>query len=53
MPYEIVYVAGDDRPWKVKNKETGKIVGSSKSYHKAKASVAIRLDAEKEKKKHS
>ena len=41
MPYRIKKTTGE-RPYKIVNKRTGKIVGSSKSRAKAKASVRAR-----------
>jgi hypothetical protein len=42
MPYEIVYVKGSDRPWKIRNTQTNRVVGSSKTKADAQASVRAR-----------
>ncbi len=47
MPYSIQYVKGAVRPWKIINKRTGKVVGSSKSRKAAQASVRARHAGEK------
>jgi hypothetical protein len=41
MPYKVVKRSGA-KPWKIINKNTGKVVGSSKTKAKAKASVRAR-----------
>lgn len=46
MPYKIVKRSGE-RPWKIIKKDTGKVVGSSTSKAKAKASVRARYAGEK------
>lgn len=45
MPYKIVRKKGK-RPWKIINKETGKVVGSSSSESEAKSSARARMAAE-------
>jgi len=42
MPYRVVKRSGD-KPYKIINKETGKIVGSSKTKANAEASVRARM----------
>jgi len=46
MPYEIRYVKGDERPYKIVNKDKKKVVGSSKTRTKAEASIRARLSGE-------
>jgi hypothetical protein len=46
MPYTITKGKGS-KPYKIKNKRTGKTVGSSKTKKKAKASVRARHAGEK------
>ena len=46
MPYKIVKKGGA-KPWKIRNKDTGKVVGSSTSEAKAKASVRARYAGHK------
>lgn len=41
MPYKVVKKSGE-RPYKIVRKDTGKIVGSSKTKEAAKASVRAR-----------
>ncbi len=47
MPYSIRYVKGAERPWKIVKKDTGKVVGSSKSRKAAEASIRARHAGEK------
>lgn len=49
MPYTVVKGSGS-RPWKIKNTDTGEIVGSSKSKEQAEASVRARYANEGKKK---
>lgn len=42
MPYVIREVKGTDRPFKIVNTDKNKIVGSSKTRAKAKASIRAR-----------
>jgi hypothetical protein len=46
MPYKIVKRTGA-KPWKIVNKDTGKVVGSSTSKEKAQASVRARYANER------
>jgi hypothetical protein len=46
MPYKIKHVKGDSRPYKIVNKETNKVVGTSKTKAKAEASVRARMSGE-------
>ncbi len=46
MPYRIEHRKGQKRPWKIINKITGKVVGSSKTKAKAEASIRARLAGE-------
>lgn len=48
MPYRIVKRKGS-KPYKIINKQTGKIVGSSDARDKAERSIGYREAAEKEK----
>lgn len=41
MPYKIIK-RGGKKPWKIINKNTGKVVGSSETKAKAQASVRAR-----------
>lgn len=41
MPYKIVKGTGK-KPWKIVNKNTGKVVGSSETKAKAQASIRAR-----------
>jgi len=45
MPYSIVKRSGE-KPYKIINKETGKIVGSSATKAKAESSIKARLAGE-------
>jgi len=47
MPYSIRYRKGAKRPYKIVNKQTGKVVGSSTSRAKAGRSIGYRVGAEK------
>lgn len=49
MPYEIRYVKGSKRPWKVVKLSTGKTVGSSSSEAMAKAAIRARYWGESKK----
>jgi len=49
MPYRIEN-RGGERPFKIINKETGKVVGSSKTMKAAQGSIAHRLEGERKKK---
>jgi hypothetical protein len=53
MPYIIVFQKGSSRPWKIKRKDTGKVVGSSITKKAAQSSVLHRTEevAKKRKKK--
>jgi hypothetical protein len=52
MPYNIKYKPDKGgRPWKIINKETGRVVGSSKTRKAAEASVRARMAGEHGKKK--
>jgi hypothetical protein len=42
MPYRIEHRTGQKRPYKIVNKNTGKVVGSSTSRTKAQASIRAR-----------
>ena len=42
MPYKIIKQGGGSRPYKIINKNTGKVVGSSRSEKMARASVRAR-----------
>lgn len=46
MPYSIVKRGNGERPWKIINKNTGKVVGTSKTKEDAKASVRARYMGE-------
>lgn len=46
MPYTIRYVKGDARPWKIVKKDTGEVVGSSKTRAAAGASIGHREEGE-------
>lgn len=46
MPYRIIKGKGA-KPWKIVNKLTGKVVGSSETRAKAKASIRARYAKEK------
>ncbi|MFC1924255.1 hypothetical protein ACFLXA_02695 [Chloroflexota bacterium] len=48
MPYKVVKRSGE-KPFKIVNKNTGKVVGSSTSKAKAEASVRARYAGEKKK----
>ena len=48
MPYTVEKRSGE-RPFKIINKETGKVVGSSKSMKEAQGSIAHRLEGERKK----
>jgi len=50
MPYKIVKESGP-RPWKIVNKITGKVVGSSVTKKNAEASIRARFMGEYGKKK--
>lgn len=50
MPYTLRKANRGVRKWKIINKDTGEVVGSSLSREKAMASIAYRSDAEKPKK---
>ena len=43
MPYRIIHKLEEKRPYKIVNAETGKVVGSSASEEKAKASIRARM----------
>jgi hypothetical protein len=47
MPYNIVYRKGEERPWKIVEKDTGKVVGSSKSEKDARVSAWKRMGGDK------
>jgi hypothetical protein len=48
VPYSIKYKpSGDGRPWKIVKKNTGKVVGSSKTRKDAEASIRARYAKEK------
>lgn len=47
MPYKIEHRKGQKRPFKIINKNTGKVVGSSTSKKKAQASVRARYANER------
>jgi hypothetical protein len=49
MPYRIEN-RGGARPFKIINKETGKVVGSSKTMKEAQGSIVHRLKGERKKK---
>lgn len=46
MPYKVVKRKGD-RPWKIVNKNTGEVVGTSKTKKEAQASVRARYSGER------
>ena len=46
MPYSIKYKRGQKRPWRIVNKITGKIVGSSETKKNAEASIRARYMGE-------
>lgn len=46
MPYKVVKRTGA-KPYKIVNKETGKVVGSSETKKKAEASVRARMASHK------
>jgi hypothetical protein len=46
MPYDIKYVKGADRPYRIIKKDTGKEVGSSTSMKDAMASIRARYSGE-------
>jgi len=48
VPYSV-RKGGGSRPWKIVNKQTGRVVGSSKTKSAAQASVRIRMAAHKQK----
>ena len=50
MPYEIRYVKGDERPYKIVNKDRNQVVGSSKTRAKAESSIRARMSGEHSKK---
>ncbi|MFA5034506.1 MAG: hypothetical protein WC500_01805 [Candidatus Margulisiibacteriota bacterium] len=45
MPYKIVKKGKGPKPWKIINKETGELVGSSNTKTKAEASARARMAA--------
>jgi hypothetical protein len=45
MPYKVIYRKGSDKPYKIVNRETGRVIGSSTSRGKAKASARARMAA--------
>ncbi len=49
MPYKVfkTIVKGDERPWKIKNLKTGKVVGTSKTQLDAEKSIGARFVREK------
>lgn len=49
MPYTLRKAKRGVKKWKIVNKATGEVVGSSISREKAIASIAHRMDAEKPK----
>jgi hypothetical protein len=49
MPYTVEN-RGGARPYKIINKETGKVVGSSKTMKEAQGSIVHRLKGERKKK---
>lgn len=49
MPYKIIYIKGEKRPWKIKNKDRNEVVGSSTSKASAEASIRARMGSENEK----
>jgi len=50
MPYKVIKKNGK-RPWKIVNKKTGKIVGSSANITDAHKSIRARLAGENKKKR--
>ena len=49
MPYEIKFVKGTGKPWKIIKKTTGQEVGSSATKADAESSVRARYAAENKK----
>jgi hypothetical protein len=45
MPYVIRYIEGDERPYKIVNKDRNEVVGSSTTRAKAEASIRHREKA--------
>ena len=50
MPYKVVKRSGK-KPWKIINRNTGQVVGSSNSKSKAQASARARMAGHKQSKK--
>lgn len=46
MPYSVKKIGNSEKPWKIIKKDTGKVVGSSKSKAEAKASIRARYAGE-------
>ncbi len=42
MPYDVKYVKGDKRPYKIVNRDTGEVVGSSTNREDALRSINAR-----------
>jgi len=49
MPYKVEKRGNSERPYKIINKETGRVVGSSTTREKAQASIRARYAGERKK----